>query len=181
MGYIRPSGYFNVARIARSFFWQFSDRPASPRQHLAPGHLGRDLAHRLGKQFFAFHIHTPVAVPANYNKPANAGSEKSRYAETMRLLHRATGWTVIFLYTFGWRCFISFTLPALLAGILGFELVSDLPPARAIPAALMLAALVAIAWRQWWRTESLRERIRTLEDDADGLSVYETSNGGEII
>jgi hypothetical protein len=87
----------------------------------------------------------------------------------MRLLHRATGWTVIFLYTFGWKCFVPFTLPALLAGILGFELVSDMPPAQGIPAALMLAGLVAIAWWQWWRTEGLRERLHALEDELDEL------------
>ncbi len=98
----------------------------------------------------------------------------------MRLLHRATGWTVIFLYTFAWKCFVPFTLPALLAGLLGVELVSHLPPARAIPAALMLAGLVAIAWWQWWRMEGLRQRIRTLEDEVDDLYVYETP-GGEII
>ncbi len=98
----------------------------------------------------------------------------------MRLLHRATGWTVIFLYTFGWRCFIPFTLPALLAGILGFELVSDLPPARAIPAALMLAAQVECMAAVVADGE-LPETYKTLEDNADGLSAYGTSNGGEII
>ena len=50
--------------------------------------------------------------------------------------------------------FLPVTLAALLAGVLGFAVVTDLPQAEVIPAALVLASMVGIAWWNWWNAET---------------------------
>jgi hypothetical protein len=90
----------------------------------------------------------------------------------MRPLYIALAYVLAFIYHALWKWFVPFTLPALLAGILGMELLSDLPPAQAIPAALMLAGIVAAAWWQWWQTEGLRERLKALEQWREEHTEY---------
>jgi type II secretory pathway component PulM len=85
----------------------------------------------------------------------------------MRTLFLAFYYVAAFVYCALWKWFVPFTLPALLAGILGFELVNSMPREKGIAAAVILMSLVAIAWWQWWQTEGLRERISKLENAVD--------------
>jgi hypothetical protein len=80
--------------------------------------------------------------------------------------------SILLVYYVFWKFFLSVTLPALLAGILGFELVNALPPGRSIPAALTLAAIVALACSQWRNAESLRARLEALEQWRESQIVY---------
>jgi hypothetical protein len=53
---------------------------------------------------------------------------------------------VAFIHYAFLKCFLPVTLPALLAGVPGYELAGVLPPGASIQAALILAAMVAIAF-----------------------------------
>jgi uncharacterized membrane protein YfcA len=97
-----------------------------------------------------------------------------------RLPFLAFCYLAAFTYHAAWKWFIPVTLPALLAGVLGFFLVSDLPQAEGVPAALVLVSMVAIAWWNWWNAEALRDRVNKLEDEVDELYVYETPDGEPI-
>ena len=97
-----------------------------------------------------------------------------------RFLFLAFCYLAAFTYCAAWKWFIPVTLPALLAGILGFAVVSGLPQAEAFPAAIVLASMVGIAWWNWWNAEALRDRLKKLEDEVDELYVYETPDGEPI-
>jgi hypothetical protein len=91
------------------------------------------------------------------------------------------GYAPGFLCFIPWKCFLPITLPALFAGLLGFDLMDALPPDKGIPAAVMLAALVAVIGWQWWRTEDLRERLAALEEwrDDEQTEYYYLDEDGE--
>ena len=81
----------------------------------------------------------------------------------MRPLFPGGAYTVVFTYCALSKWFVPVTLPALLAGVLGFGLMSQMPPENAIASAVILAGLVAglpggdggrlrvcaSAWKSW--------------------------------
>lgn len=86
-----------------------------------------------------------------------------------RLLFLGFCYLAAFTYCAAWKWFIPVTLPALLAAILGFTVLTGMSQAEVIPTALVLVSLVAVAWWNWWNAEALRERVKKLEDEVDEL------------